>query len=51
VAGDTFTAADIIVGSAIGWVAFLGMLGDHPKLAAYHEMVTKRPAYERAYAS
>jgi glutathione S-transferase len=51
VVGGAFTAADIVVGSAVGWLAFLGMLGDHPKLAAYHEMLAKRPAYERAYAS
>ena len=35
IVGDSFTAADIVVASAIGWIGFLGLLGDHPKLAAY----------------
>jgi glutathione S-transferase len=50
VVGDTFTAADVIVGSAIGWVMFLGMLDDHPKLAAYNAGLSARPAFQRAYA-
>jgi len=48
--GDTFTGADVVVGSAIGWIAFLGQLGDHPKLAAYAKGLQERPAYQRAYA-
>jgi glutathione S-transferase len=50
VVGNTFTAADVVLGSAAGWVAFLGMLKDTPNLAAYHEMLSKRPAYQRANA-
>jgi glutathione S-transferase len=50
VVGGAFSAADVIVGSALGWVGFLGMLGEHPKLAAYLDMVSSRPAYQRAYA-
>jgi glutathione S-transferase len=50
IVGDSFTAADIVVGSAIGWIGFLGLLGDHPKLAAYLEGMSKRPAYQRANA-
>jgi len=50
VVGDSFTAADVIVGSAIGWVGFLGMLGDHPKLAAYLKGLQERPAYKSAHA-
>jgi glutathione S-transferase len=48
--GDTFTAADVLLGSTIGWVAFLGMIGDYPKLAAYFEKVSSRPAFQRAHA-
>ena len=50
IVGDSFTAADVALASACGWVAFLGMLGDHPKLAAYHKAMSDRPAYQRAYA-
>lgn len=48
--GDSFTAADIALASAIGWMAFLGKLGDYPKLAAYHKTLSERPAYIKAYA-
>jgi glutathione S-transferase len=50
VLGDGFTAADVILGSAIGWIGFLGMLPDHPTLAAYHKGLSARPAYQRAHA-
>lgn len=50
IVGNQFTAADIIVGSAIGWMGFVGLLGDHPKLAAYLSELQKRPAYQRAHA-
>ena len=50
VVGDGFTAADVIVGSAIGWIGFLGMLGEHPTLAAYYKGLVARPAFERAHA-
>ena len=50
VVGDSFTGADVVVGSVVGWVAFLGMLGDHPKLAAYAKGLQERDAYKRAYA-
>ncbi|MEP7123186.1 MAG: glutathione S-transferase family protein [Byssovorax sp.] len=50
VIGETFTAADVMVGSAIGWIGFLGMLGEHPKLLAYSKGLAARPAYQRAHA-
>jgi len=50
IVGDTFTAADVIVASAIGWVGFLGLLGDHPTLAAYYAAMQARPGYQRAHA-
>jgi glutathione S-transferase len=50
IVGDTFTAADVMLGSAMGWLGFLGMLDAYPKLAAYNKGLTERPAYQRAYA-
>lgn len=50
VVGDSFTAADVLIASAIGWMGFLGMLGDYPKLAAYLGRMQQRPAYQRAHA-
>lgn len=48
--GDGFTAADVIVGSALGWMGFLGMLEDYPVLAAYSKGLMARPAFARAHA-
>ncbi len=50
IVGDTFTAADVMVASALGWFGFLGLLGDYPKLASYLGELQKRPAYQRAHA-
>jgi len=50
IVGNSFTGADVALGSAMGWVAFLGLLGEHPKLEAYHKGLMDRPAYQRAYA-
>jgi glutathione S-transferase len=48
--GDSFTAADVMVGSAVVWMDVLGLLSSSPKLAAYHKSLVERPAYERARA-
>lgn len=50
VVGDSFTAADVAVASAIAWVGFLGLLEEHPKLATYLKALQDRPAYVRAHA-
>lgn len=50
VVGDSFTAADVVLGSALAWVAFLGLMGDHPALAAYMGGLQERPAFGRAHA-
>jgi glutathione S-transferase len=50
IVGDSFTAADVAVASAIGWITFLGLLDDHPKLAAYAKPFSERAAYIKAYA-
>jgi glutathione S-transferase len=47
--GDRFTAADISVGYSIGMAGFAGAEDAMtPKLQAYHERLTERPAYQRA---
>jgi glutathione S-transferase len=50
VVGSSFTAADVVLASALGWANFLGMLADHPKLKAYHDPLMDRAAAKRAYA-
>lgn len=50
VVGDHFTAADIAVASAIGWMGFMGLLAPHPKLATYLAIHQQRPAFQRAHA-
>jgi glutathione S-transferase len=51
VAGDTFTAADISCGYAVGLSRFLGVEERlEPPLREYAGRVTSRPAYQRAAA-
>ena len=50
VVGDSFTAADIAVASAIAWLGFIDLLADRPKLAAYLQPMQQRPAYQRSVA-
>ncbi|WP_267388339.1 glutathione S-transferase family protein [Sphingomonas sp. GC_Shp_3] len=50
VAGDTFTAADVYVGSQIGFMLQFGMLEARPAFAAYSERVYAREAFKRASA-
>ena len=46
--GEPFTAADIMIGSTLGWAAFMGLLADHPVLQEYVQRLMQRPAYQRA---
>ncbi len=48
--GDRFSAADIMIGSTLGWAQMLGMLGGHPVLEAYVGTLAARPAFQRAHA-
>jgi len=48
--GTQFSAADVMIGSSLAWGSFMGLLNDHPELAAYVKRLTERPAYERAQA-
>jgi len=46
--GDTFSAADVYVGSAIGFGTMFGTLEKRPAFTAYLARVAARPAYKRA---
>lgn len=46
---DRFTAADVLVGSALDWAAMQGLLGDFSGLRAYVEKLKARPAYQIAH--
>lgn len=48
VAGSTFTAADVYVGSHIGWGLQFGSIEKRPAFESYLARVTDRPAYRRA---
>lgn len=48
VAGDRFTAADVYVGSHVGWGLRFGSIEDRPAFRAYWERIADRPAAVRA---
>lgn len=48
ICGDQFTAADVYVGSQVGWGLQFGTLPPSPELEAYRDRVYARPAYARA---
>jgi glutathione S-transferase len=48
--GERFSAADVYVGSQLGWGRQFGTLPDRPAFAAYLERVMARPAALRAKA-
>lgn len=50
IAGERFTAADVYVGSAVGWFTQFGLLDKRPAFARYLERVEARPALTRAWA-
>ena len=50
VAGDRFTAADVYVGSHIGWGLAFGSIEKRPAFERYHARVSERPAAQRARA-
>jgi glutathione S-transferase len=47
-AGDRFTAADVYLGSQIGWGMAYGMIEKRPSLERYWEKIKDRPAALRA---
>lgn len=48
ITGDRFTAADVYVGSGIGWYTRFGMLPQSATFDAYLERIESRQAYVRA---
>jgi glutathione S-transferase len=46
--GDDFTAADLYVGSALGFGMMFGTIEKRPPFERYWERVSARPAYKRA---
>ncbi|MCA9689895.1 MAG: glutathione S-transferase [Myxococcales bacterium] len=48
--GDTFTAADVLLGSSVAFLRMFGGLPDSPVLSAYADRCVERPAYRRAMA-
>jgi len=47
IAGDRFTAADVYVGSAVGWGILFGTLPKRAAFEAYYARVSARDAYKR----
>lgn len=50
ICGDRFTAADVYVGSAIGWGLDFGTVPERPAFRAYRNHLYAREAYARAKA-
>jgi glutathione S-transferase len=48
IAGDRFSAADVYVGSQIGWGMMFGTLEKRPAFEAYWQRISSRPAAIRA---
>jgi glutathione S-transferase len=49
--GNDFTAADVLVGSMLGWARRMRIIGDElPNVSGYVGRVTQRPAFRRASA-
>lgn len=48
ITGDRFTAADVFIGSCIGFYIQFGMLESRPEFVAYYERLKDRPARLRA---
>jgi len=47
-AGDSFTAADLYVGSHIGFGMMFGTIDKRPAFEHYWQRISSRPAYVRA---
>ena len=48
IAGDSFSAADVYVGSQIGWGMMFGSIEKRPAFEAYWAGISQRPAAKRA---
>ncbi|WP_299668447.1 glutathione S-transferase family protein [uncultured Ruegeria sp.] len=47
--GDSFSGADIAIGYCLNWMAYTGLLKDHPRLVEYYALLEMRPAFERVF--
>jgi len=45
---DRFTAADVVLGSVLGWARMIGMCDERPHSAAYAKAMLARPAAKKA---
>jgi glutathione S-transferase len=43
--GETFTAVDVLWGSALGWIIGFGAVPNHPQFEKYLSVISKRPAF------
>ena len=50
VCGGQFSAADVVLGSALGWGLMFGTVEKRPAFAAYVGRLQQRPAFQRANA-
>ena len=48
--GDQFTAADVMIGSTLGWAQMLGLLEGRDTLQQYVQRLAERPALQKAQA-
>jgi glutathione S-transferase len=48
--GERFSAADVVIGSAIRYLTMFKLLPDKPEFASYIERMTSRPAFKSATA-
>lgn len=48
--GERFTAADVLWGSALGWLTGFKIIPEHPTIMAYVERFAARPAVRRVRA-
>ena len=48
--GETFSAADVIVGSGVRWMLLFKLLPERCEFTSYVERLSKRPAMQRAAA-
>ena len=46
--GEQFTAADVVIGSALRWGMAFKIIPERPELVAYVGRLTERPAFKRA---
>ncbi|MEQ1715699.1 MAG: glutathione S-transferase family protein [Hyphomicrobium sp.] len=49
--GETFSAADIVVGSGVRWMLMFKLLPDRPEFTGYAGRLAARPALQRAIAA